>query len=127
MLTVSPTPVMLRLQHCLVATLLTLGMLCSDVAEAQSGSAKSVRPKRSLVLEVLIQPSPIYRVRAQDWGRELQELGYAPRFREPVAGEKMRIEQQLKDGRDVVFIVGGLTRDGGLTLGNTTFALADMK
>ena len=127
MLTVSPTPVMLRLQHCLVATLLTLGMLCSDVAEAQSGSAKSVRPKRSLVLEVLIQPSPIYRVRAQEWGRELQELGYAPRFREPVAGEKMRIEQQLKDGRDVVFIVGGLTRDGGLTLGNTTFALADMK
>lgn len=127
MLTVSPTPVMLRLQHCLVATLLTLGMLCSDVAEAQSGSAKPVRPKRSLVLEVLIQPSPIYRVRAQEWGRELQELGYAPRFREPVAGEKMRIEQQLKDGRDVVFIVGGLTRDGGLTLGNTTFALADMK
>lgn len=127
MLTVSPTPVMLPLQHSLVATLLTLGMLCSDVAEAQSGSAKSVRPKRSLVLEVLIQPSPIYRVRAQEWGRELQELGYAPRFREPVAGEKMRIEQQLKDGRDVVFIVGGLTRDGGLTLGNTTFALADMK
>ena len=127
MLTVSPTPVMLRLQHCLVATLLTLGMLCSDVAEAQSGNVKSVRPKRSLVLEVLIQPSPIYRVRAQEWGRELQELGYAPRFREPVAGEKMRIEQQLKDGRDVVFIVGGLTRDGGLTLGNTTFALADMK
>ncbi|MFN5626309.1 MAG: hypothetical protein ACK5DM_20335, partial [Planctomyces sp.] len=79
------------------------------------------------MLEVLIQPSPIYRVRAQEWGRELQELGYAPRFREPAAGEKMRIEQQLKDGRDVLLVVGGLTKEGALTLGTKTYAVADIK
>jgi len=127
MLKVNQTPIMQRLQNSLVTILLILCMLRSNAAEAQSGGSKSGRPRRSLVLEVLIQPSPIYRVRAQEWGRELQELGYAPRFREPVAGEKMRVEQQLKDGRDVVFIVGGMTKEGGLTLGNRTFAVADMK
>ncbi|MFO0061449.1 MAG: hypothetical protein ACK57O_11295, partial [Planctomyces sp.] len=86
----------------LVAVLLVAGLLPCSPALAQNSSPKTSRPKRSLVLEVLIQPSPIYRVRAQEWGRELQELGYAPRFREPAAGEKMRIEQQLKDGRDVL-------------------------
>ncbi|MFN9723788.1 MAG: hypothetical protein ACK58H_11140 [Planctomyces sp.] len=111
----------------LVAVLLVAGLLPCSPALAQNSSPKTSRPKRSLVLEVLIQPSPIYRVRAQEWGRELQELGYAPRFREPAAGEKMRIEQQLKDGRDVLLVVGGLTKEGALTLGTKTYAVADMK
>ncbi|MFN5078909.1 MAG: hypothetical protein ACK5MO_25245, partial [Planctomyces sp.] len=61
----------------LLAVLLVAGLLSCSPVLAQNSSPKPSRPKRSLVLEVLIQPSPIYRVRAQEWGRELQELGYA--------------------------------------------------
>jgi len=116
-----------RSRRSLLAIVMLAALLPTGSASAQSSGTKASRLKRSLVLEVLIQPSPIYRVRAQEWGRELQELGYAPRFREPVAGEKMRIEQQLKDGRDVLLVVGGLTKEGALTLGTKTYAVADIK
>ncbi len=80
---------------------------------------------RTLVLEVLMQPQPLYRVRAQEWGRILQELGYSPRFRAPEPGEKMRIEQEQERGRLVVRVVGGMTSTGAITIGGQSYSIPD--
>ncbi|MEY3459282.1 MAG: hypothetical protein RL215_2439 [Planctomycetota bacterium] len=102
-----------------------------QTAVAQKPTATSSAPTtraaadRTLAIEVLIQPQPRDRIRAQDWGRVLQELGYSPRFRSPIAGEKMRIEEAEVDGRPRVLVVGGLTSDGSLELGTSRFNLAD--
>ena len=122
-----------RLSRWLFCMVMAASLLSSRPVLAQGktqnantlAAAGAVKAKRLLVLEILIQPQPLYRVRAQEWGRVLQELGYAPRFREPVAGEKMRIETQLNDGRNAVLVVGGLTGQGGLTVGKRTFTVAD--
>ncbi|MGV2332618.1 MAG UNVERIFIED_CONTAM: hypothetical protein LVR18_00185 [Planctomycetaceae bacterium] len=89
-------------------------------------AAASVRAtERVLVLEVLIQPQARDRIRAQDWGRLLQEKGYSPRFRVPAVGEKQRLEEETADGRIRIVVVGGLKPDGSLELGNRRFTLGD--
>lgn len=102
-------------------------------ARAQTGGgAATLRPavkvtqtRRTLTLEILIQSQPAYRVKAQEWGRILQELGYAPRFREAVQGEKIRIEEQLQDGRDSVLVVGGMTPGGALKFSGRNFTVSE--
>lgn len=96
----------------------------STTDPAQIGQ-RTVSRSRTLVVEVLMQPLPLYRVRAQEWGRVLQELGYAPRFRAPEPGEKMRIEQQQRAGRSVVVVVGGMTPSGAITIGNRDYSVTD--
>ena len=89
-------------------------------------AAASVRAtERVLVLEVLIQPQARDRIRAQDWGRLLQEKGYSPRFRVPAVGEKQRLEEETADGRIRIVVVGGLKPDGSLELGNRRFTPGD--
>lgn len=85
---------------------------------SKSGSRSA---ERVLALEVLIQPQARDRIRAQEWGRLLQELGYSPRFRVPVVGEKQRMEEEQADGRTRLLVVGGLKSDGSLELGNRRF------
>ncbi len=80
---------------------------------------------RTLQLEILMQPQPLYRVRAQEWGRILQELGYSPRFRAPEPGEKMRVEQEQERGRLVTRVVGGMTPTGAITIGGRSYSIAD--
>ncbi len=87
--------------------------------------ARSTAIRRTLSLEILIQSAPTYRVRAQEWGRILQELGHAPRFREAVPGEKIRVEEQLQDGRNLVLVVGGMNPDGSLKFASRVFSIAD--
>jgi hypothetical protein len=102
-------------------------------ARAQAGGgAATLRPavkvtqtRRTLTLEILIQSQPAYRVKAQEWGRLLQELGYAPRFREAIQGEKIRIEEQLQDGRDSVLVVGGMTSGGALKFSGRSFTVSE--
>ena len=106
-------------------------LLAASIAFAQSGSPAGTAPTiraiadRTLVLEVLIQPQPRDRIRAQDWGRVLQQIGYSPRFRSPVQGEKMRVEEGDVDGRPRVLVVAGLTADGSLEIANRRFSAAD--
>lgn len=94
----------------------------SGEAVSSRSPAKSASVRRALTLEILIQSQPSYRVKAQEWGRILQELGYAPRFREAIQGEKIRIEEQLQEGRASVLVVGGMTPEGGLKFSGRSFA-----
>jgi hypothetical protein len=93
----------------------------NGVTTATSGRAA----ERVLVLEVLIQPQARDRIRAQEWGRLLQEKGYSPRFRVPAVGEKQRLEEETADGRIRLRVVGGMKPDGSLELGNRRFTLGD--
>jgi hypothetical protein len=106
-------------------------MLPPATASAQISPPAATAPTnratadRTLVLEILIQPQPRDRIRAQDWGRSLQQLGYSPKFRSPMPGEKMRIEESDVDGRPRVLVVAGLNPDGSLEIGNRRFSVAD--
>ena len=116
------------------AVLVSIFLLASpQMTSAQTAvGAASLRPpaktgqsRRTLTLEILIQPQPAYRVKAQEWGRILQELGYAPRFREAIQGEKIRIEVQLQDGRASVLVVGGMNPEGGLKFSGKNFTISE--
>jgi hypothetical protein len=90
-----------------------------------SSSLGRATPDRVLALEVLIQPQARDRIRAQEWGRLLQELGYSPRFRVPAVGEKQRLEEESANGRQRLLAVGGLQADGSIELGGRRFTLSD--
>ncbi len=90
-----------------------------------SSSPGRATPDRVLALEVLIQPQARDRIRAQEWGRLLQELGYSPRFRVPAVGEKQRLEEESANGRLRLLAVGGLQADGSIELGGRRFTLSD--
>lgn len=114
--------------------LLFSGILLAAVADSVSaqtpgagigaGSGR-VSTDRVLVLEVLIQPQARDRIRAQEWGRLLQELGYSPRFRVPAVGEKQRLEEEHADGGMRLVVVGGLKSDGSIELGSRRFTLGE--
>jgi hypothetical protein len=90
-----------------------------------SSSRGRATADRVLALEVLIQPQARDRIRAQEWGRLLQELGYSPRFRVPAVGEKQRLEEESANGRQRLLAVGGLQADGSIELGGRRFTLSD--
>ncbi|MFM7058330.1 MAG: hypothetical protein ACKO2P_15545 [Planctomycetota bacterium] len=90
-----------------------------------SPSSTRISPERVLALEVLIQPQARDRIRAQEWGRLLQEFGYSPRFRVPAVGEKQRFEEETADGRLRLLVVGGLLADGSIDFGGRRFTLSD--
>lgn len=80
---------------------------------------------RTVELDVLIQSAPNYRVKAQEWGRLFQELGYTPKFRQPKPGEEIRIEDVVLGDRVSVRIVCGMSPDGSIRIGRQKFTLAD--
>lgn len=92
----------------------------------QNDSAETEKPIiRTVELDVLIQSAPNYRVKSQEWGRLLQELGYAPRFRLPKPSEEIRIEDVVEGDRVSVHVVSGMSPDGSIRVGRQKFTLAD--
>lgn len=85
------------------------------------------QPTRSLDLDILIRSQPAYRVKAQAWGRILQELDYTAQFRLPKPGEETLVEDLDQDGRLTVHVVCGMSSDGSLQVGNRKFTMADSK
>jgi hypothetical protein len=75
-------------------------------------------------LDVLIQSQPSYRIKAQEWGRAFQDVGYTPQFRLPKPGEETRIEDLEIDGTPAVRIVCGMSADGTLRVANKRFTMA---
>lgn len=110
----------MNVRHRLFCVALLCLVQCQPLL-AQSGSAKTY----SLEIEVLIQPLPSYRVKAQEWGRVFQDIGYTPRFREANRGEKLRVEEKEENGRQVIHLIGGLSNDGSLKLKGQDFTTAD--
>ena len=53
---------------------------------------------KPLDIEILIQSQPVYRIKAQEWGRAFQQLGHSPRFREPRGGEVSLVENIDRGG-----------------------------
>jgi len=93
---------------------------------AETGRANTERTiVRTVELDVLIQSAPNYRVKAQEWGRLFQELGYTPKFRQPKPGEEIRIEDIVDGDRVSVHIVCGMSADGSIRVGRQKFTLAD--
>ncbi|MBL8809895.1 MAG: hypothetical protein JNM43_06955, partial [Planctomycetaceae bacterium] len=94
---------------------------CSSVIAQSSSKAQT----HALEIEILIQPLPSYRVKAQEWGRVFQDIGYTPRFREANRGEKLRVEQREENEQQVIHLIGGLSNDGTLKLKGQDFTTAD--
>ena len=116
--------------------ILALALSFSQVASGQSklapkNSAKSnpTNPDspvvRNVELDVLIHAAPSYRVKAQEWGRLFQELGYTPKFRQPKPGEEIRIEDIVDGDRVSVRAVCGMSLDGSIRIGRQKFTLDD--
>ena len=123
-------------QHLSAWWILTLALSFSNGAFGQTDSALKLSPEnneteperpvvRTVELDVLIQSAPNYRIKAQEWGRLLQELGYTPKFRQPKPGEELRIEDIVQGDRVSVHIVCGMSADGSIRIGRQKFTLAD--
>lgn len=101
----------------------------SDSALNSTRDNESSEPEppivRTVELDVLIQSAPNYRVKAQEWGRLFQELGYTPKFRLPKPGEEIRIEDVAQGNRVSVLVVCGMSPDGSIRVGRQKFTLAD--
>ena len=101
----------------------------SKVAPRSSAESDRTEPEtpvvRTVELDVLIQSAPNYRVKAQEWGRLFQELGYTPQFRQPKPGEEIRIEDIADGDRVTVRIVSGMSPDGSIRIGRQKFTLND--
>ena len=70
-------------------------------------------PRRTLDVEVLMQSQPSYRIKAQEWGRVFQELGYSVKFREPRAGEVPRVEDLDRDDFLATHVVAAMAAEIG--------------
>lgn len=79
--------------------------------------------RRTLDLEVLIQSQTSYRLRAQEWGRVLQDLGYSVKFREARAGEAPGVEDRNDGDLLQTRVVAGMAADGSLRVGSQRFTL----
>lgn len=101
----------------------------SDIAPKSSTENDDSKPEspvvRNVELDILIHAAPSYRVKAQEWGRLFQELGYTPKFRQPKPGEEIRIEDIVDGNRVTVRIVCGMSLDGSIRIGRQKFTLED--
>lgn len=101
----------------------------SNVAPRNLTESDGTEPEapivRTVELDVLIQSAPNYRVKAQEWGRLFQELGYTPKFRQPKPGEEIRIEDIVDGDLVSVRIVCGMSPDGSIRIGRQKFTLND--
>ncbi len=93
----------------------------------KNNSQDPEKPKLDLELDVLIQTGPSYRVKAQEWGRAFQDVGYTPQFRQPKPGEAIRIENVEIDGKRSIRVVCGMSVDGSLSVRDRKFTIADGK
>ena len=105
--------------------LFCLALVCVVPGSPLAAQTSSQSSTYSLEIEILIQPLPSYRVKAQEWGRVFQDIGYTPRFREANRGEKLRVEEREENGRRVIHMIGGLSNDGSLKLKGQDFTTAD--
>ena len=105
---------LLRIILVMPAILLTLSIQHAVADESDA-------PKRVLDVDILIQSQPSYRVKAQEWGRVFQELGYSARFREPRAGEAPRIEDRDRDDFLATHVVAAMEANGAIQIGGQKF------
>jgi len=127
----------IKCARCVVFLAAVMGLSPSGLAQQPSGTIASAKPSRAdqedkpvartLDLDVLIQPQPVYRVKAQEWGRGLQDTGYTPQFRQPKPGEETGVRDLETDGRLSVIVVFGMSPDGSIRIGNKKFTLANIK
>ena len=100
-------------------------LLCVLPDSSVIAQSSSKTQTHVLEIEILIQPLPSYRVKAQEWGRVFQDIGYTPRFREANRGEKLRVEEREENDQRVIHLIGGLSNDGTLKLKGQDFTTAD--
>ncbi len=80
-------------------------------------------PTYALNIEVLIQPQPTDRLRAQEWGRVFQDLGHTVSFRAGRPGERLRVENLEETDQRITHVVGNLEKDGRLAIADQRFPL----
>lgn len=114
-----------------IAVILTSLLLTATADEVKRperrpvGSGESQPNRRPVVVEILVQSQPVYRVRSQEWGKALQDIGYFPRFRSPRPGEEIRVEEADVDGLPSVLVVCGMAADGSIRIRNQRYTIAD--
>ncbi len=123
--------------QCLAAIAVITGLPLTGVAQQLSGTTGVATRKavvqeeksapRTIDLDVLIQPQPVYRVKAQEWGRALQDTGYTPQFRQPKPGEETGVRDLETNGRLSVVVVFGMAPDGSIRIQNRKFNLANIR
>ncbi|MCA9058163.1 MAG: hypothetical protein KDA85_06675 [Planctomycetaceae bacterium] len=111
----------------LLTTLMTVSGAAADENQQASLSSLALQGPFPLEIEILTQPQPGYGIKAQEWGREFQQTRFVPRFREARRGERMRVENIDSRDRRVVHVVGGLDRDGTISIGDQKFRITEME
>lgn len=111
--------------HRIWRSLFSVVLLCLLPGSSVFAQTSSKAQTHALEIEILIQPLPSYRVKAQEWGRVFQDIGYTPRFREANRGEKLRVEERDENEQRVIHLIGGLSNDGTLKLKGQDFTTAD--
>ena len=86
-----------------------------------SKTAATANQSLPLRIEVLMQPTPVYRVQAQTWTRVFQQMEFSAVFRTGRDGERTRVEETEFQGRKSITAVGILNRDGSITFTDQTF------
>lgn len=113
---------LLNLQHSIfVSAILAAQALPCAIADEPEP------PRRTLDVEVLMQSQPSYRIKAQEWGRVFQELGYSVKFREPRAGEAPRVEDLDRDDFLATHVVAAMAADGSIRIGTQKFDIQSTK
>ncbi|MCA9062044.1 MAG: hypothetical protein KDA96_03270 [Planctomycetaceae bacterium] len=98
-------------------------VVSGQVRRPVPGSPVASEPTYALDIEILVQPFPVYGLKSQEWGRELQKSRYIPRFRDARPGERLVIENVDRNSKRVVHVVGGMDRDGNISIGDQTYEL----
>ncbi len=105
----------------LMFSVLFLGSAATAMCQSRDEGSESSR--RTLDIEVLIQSQTSHRIKAQEWGRVLQDLGYSVKFREARGGESPGVED--RDSGDLLstHIVAAMAPDGSIGFGNYRFTI----
>ena len=96
--------------------------LCQDTAVDETDSVR-----RTLDVEVLIQSQTSFRIKAQEWGRVLQDLGYGVKFREARAGESPGVEDRDQGDLRSTRVVAAMAPDGSIRIANHQFTVDNPK
>ena len=95
-------------------------------ADEFPGAATARQEKQfAIEFDVLTQPQPTYRIKAQNWGRVLQQLGLVVTFRDGRPGERTRIENVDRRGVPTTSIVGIMESSGQILIRDKYYAVSN--
>ena len=110
-------------RFCPICLLMAVTVLYFSAMVTRNAAAldETASSPRLLDVEVVIQSQTSHRLKAQEWGRVLQGLGYTVKFREARPGDVTGVEDLEEGGLLQTRIVAGMVQDGAIQIGKQRF------